>query len=32
MAYIDIKLTWLTAASLKGDVANIECRIAPVHR
>jgi len=32
MVFIDFKLTWFTAASLKGDVAYEACRIAPVHR
>jgi hypothetical protein len=32
MVYIDIKLTWLTIATLKGFVAVGPCIIAPVHR
>lgn len=32
MVYIDIKLTWLTSATLKGCVGVEPCIIAPVHR
>jgi hypothetical protein len=32
MICFEIKMTWLTAASLKGDVAYADCRNAPVHR
>lgn len=32
MVISEIKMTWLTAATLKGYVAEDPCIIAPVHR